>query len=69
MIKSTIKNNELDIMVSGNENAVLAEFKAISKALLSTIKTSRVVNSFFQSAFELNINPDDLFKEEENAKE
>ena len=68
MIKSVIRDNEVTITISGNEDAVLAEFKSICKGLLSSIDPSKVANEFFRSAFELNLKPADLFKEDYNAK-
>ena len=69
MIKSVIRDNEVTITISGNEDVVLDEFKAICKGLLASIDPPKVANEFFRSAFELNLKPDDIFKEEENAKE
>ena len=69
MIKSVIRDNEVTITIRGKEDVVLDEFKAICKGLLASIDPPKVANEFFRSAFELNLKPDDLFGEEENAKE
>ena len=68
MIKSVIRDNEVTITISGKEDVVLGEFKAICKGLLSSIDPPKVANEFFRSAFELNLKPADLFKEDYNAK-
>ena len=64
MIKSVIRDNEVTITISGNEDAVLAEFKSICKGLLSSIDPPKVANEFFMAAFELNLKPADIFKED-----
>ena len=64
MVKSVIRDNEVTITISGNEDAVLAEFKSICKGLLSSIDPPKVANEFFMAVFELNLKPADLFKED-----
>ena len=64
MVKSVIRDSEVTITISGNEDVVLDEFKAICKGLLSSIDPPKVANEFFMAAFELNLKPADLFKED-----
>ena len=68
MVKSVIRDNEVKVTIRGKEDVVLDEFKAICKGLLSSIDPPKVANEFFRSAFELNLKPDDIFKEDYNAK-
>ena len=68
MVKSVIRDDEVEVTIRGKEDVVLDEFKAICKGLLSSIDPPKVANEFFRSAFELNLKPADLFKEDYNAK-
>ena len=68
MVKSVIRDDEGEVTISGKEDVVLDEFKAICKGLLSSIAPPKVANEFFMAAFELNLKPADMFKEDYNAK-
>ena len=50
--------------IRGKEDVVLDEFKSICKGLLASIDPPKVANEFFMAAFELNLKPDDIFKED-----
>ena len=64
MVKSVIRDDEVEVTIRGKEDVVLGEFKAICNGLLGSIDPPKVANEFFMAAFELNLKPDDIFKED-----